>query len=215
MRARKNTSDDKSFKPPATPSRSALIAPLAAPLASSLALPAVLGSTPRSVSQPAIVSFASVRWEPKSPLWLVIPPSTRTTTPAASAMNPSSNSTAPTRRGTPWRSAQLMSGAATAATTAAVISGATIASVSDMIQTAATTNRIRPTSSQALRPRSRSQPGVASTPVSWSGSISVGGRLNSSRAQESVEQTGGGRAPRPPPSAMMRRAYDTEPERGS
>ena len=192
--ARKKTSDESSSNPPATPCSSVLTAPLAAELASDLALSALLGSTPRSLSQPAIVSCASERWLLMSPLWLVIPPITTTTTTAASAMNPTSSSTAPSRRGTRCRSAQLMRGAATAATTAAVITGATIASVSDRIQTAPTTRRISPTSSQAVSPRSRSQPGVDEHPgqLVW---VDLGGRVSvtPSRRPQAIEQTGGGR----------------------
>jgi hypothetical protein len=53
---------------------------------------ALLGSTPRSLSQPSTVFFASESWALRSPLWLVIPTTITNTTPAPSAMIETSSS---------------------------------------------------------------------------------------------------------------------------
>jgi len=60
---------------------------------------AVLGSTPRSLSQPATVFFAPESWELTSLLWLVIPATITNTTPAPSATSETSTSAALRPRG--------------------------------------------------------------------------------------------------------------------
>ena len=62
-------------------------------------------------------------------------------------------------RGMRWRCIQATSGEATAATTAAVITGATIVCVSGASQTEPTRSSATPTRSQAVRPTSRAIPG--------------------------------------------------------
>ena len=57
--------------------------------------------------------------------------------------------------------------------TAAVIKGTTIVCVSVSSQTAPTRKSATPTSSHAVRPMSRSQPGAAKTPESSLASIST------------------------------------------
>jgi hypothetical protein len=68
VRARKKASDESFFTPLATPSSSVLTVALTDELAAFLASFACLGSTPRSLSQPSSVFFASVRWLLMSPL---------------------------------------------------------------------------------------------------------------------------------------------------
>ena len=81
--------------------------------------------------------------------------------------------TAPSGRGIRWRFIQATSGEATAATTAAVITGATMVCVSEASQTRPTRSSATPTRSQEVRPTSLSQPGAAKTPVSSLASIST------------------------------------------
>ena len=138
-------------------------AALADELASFFASLAVPGSTPMSFSHPSIVVLASERCAPRSSVSLVMPPMTTTTTSAARTTPESSRSAAPAARGTRWRASQLTTGEATDAITAAAITGVTIVWVSAMSQTAPTISTPRPTSSHAVRPRSRSQPGAAET----------------------------------------------------
>jgi hypothetical protein len=74
---------------------------LADELASLVAFFALLGSTPRSLSQPSIVFFASERCALRSPLWLVMPATMMNTTPTPSATIETSSSTALKPRGMP------------------------------------------------------------------------------------------------------------------
>ena len=96
-----------------------------------------------------------------SPLWLAIPPTTTITTPIATATTATSSSTAATPRGTRWRASHATAGAHTAATTDAAIRGITIVWVSDRSQTMPTSSTKPPTSSQAVKPTSRSHRGAA------------------------------------------------------
>ncbi len=100
-----------------------------------------------------------------------MPATTTNTTPAASTIIETSRSAALRPRGMRWLPSQRTSGAATEATTSAVITGMTIVWVRERIHTAPTKSRTTPTRSQEVRPRSRSHRGVATRPDSSSGSI--------------------------------------------
>ncbi len=83
------------------------------------------------------------------------------------------SSAAPIPRGIPCLRIQATSGEATAATIPAASTGSTITCVSESSQTAPTRNTATPTSSQAVRPTSRSHCGTTKMSVSWRGSISM------------------------------------------
>jgi hypothetical protein len=117
-----------------------------------------------------MVSFAAARLSRDASTSLVIPASTITTTPTASPAAPTRTSAAPTPRGTRWSLSQRTSGEATAAVTAAAMSGATIVWVSVSSQMSATTNSVTPTASHDDRPRSRSQRGASKSPLRSRGS---------------------------------------------
>ena len=170
--ARKNTIPERSLMPAPRPWSSAFTEALAEALALSLASFAVVGSTPRSSSQPSIVLLAPVSSEPMSPLSLAMPATISTTRPTARTTIESINRPAAAARGM-CRPSLETRGVATAATTPAVITGNTIVSVRASSHTIPTSSTVTPTSSHAVRPRSRSHPGVANRPVSSRGSSST------------------------------------------
>ena len=123
---RKKTSDESSPTTTARPLSSAPALSLTPLLASDFAASALLGSRPRSLSQPAIVSLALSRWPVMLLLSPVIPVMITTVAAIARAISPTSTRTAASSRGTRWVSSQRTSGEATAATTEATITGPTI-----------------------------------------------------------------------------------------
>src|SRR4051812_41107983 len=186
---RKNARDERLFSAFPTPFSRAGTTSLIVDDASLVAFAAVPGSTPTSVSQLVSVSLADASCARSSSNWLVMPPRIAMTTPATTTMRASSRSAVPTPRGTPWRSSDLSTGDATAATTAAAITGVTIVCVSVSSQTRATTSTVTPTASHAVWPRSRSQRAGANSPVRLCASYSTpSSALTSSRATSGGER---------------------------
>ena len=171
--AMKKTMPESSLMPSPRPVRSAEPASFTDLLASSLAFMAVCGSTPMSWSQPAISSLASPSWEVIELSSFVIPARIARNIPSPAATRPSMTTNAPSARGRPRLFILRTSGEATAATTAAVMTGRTITCVNAISQMAPTRKTPTPTSSHAVKPTSRSQVGAAKTPVSSLGSIST------------------------------------------
>ena len=106
-------------------------------------------------------------------LSLAIPTTISTTTPTPSTTSESMRSAAAAPRGRPRRAAPPTSGEATAATTAAVITGVTIVEVSEASQTTPTSRTVTPTRNHDVKPRSLSQRGVVNSPVRLVGSTST------------------------------------------
>ena len=103
----------------------------------------------------------------------MIPPTTTSTTPMPRATIATISRAAPSPRGTPCERSQATSGEATAATIPAASSGSTITFVSASSHTAPTRNTATPTSSQAVRPTSRSHGGTTKIWLSAPGSTSM------------------------------------------
>ena len=144
--------------PSATPLSSVVRISGAAFCTSSLALCAL--STPRSSSQPWILSSAWLTFAEMSPELAEMPPKTskKMTTPMATS--PSRTRIAPPIRGTRWRSSQPTAGPATAPSTAARMTGMTIVDVWPSSQMTPTMTSTKPTSSHDEKPRSLSHVGA-------------------------------------------------------
>ena len=163
---RKKTSDVSPSMPFATPSSSAWKELLVAELASCFAFSAC-ARIDTEVLQPAGELVLGVRQLIADVAALACdarhdhdedPHAERDDRRAAAARRPG-------RAGPGGAPARRPAGEATAAITPAAITGRTIVCVSERIQTAPTRNRRTPTSSHAVRPRSRSQPGAARASV--------------------------------------------------
>ena len=116
-------------------------------------------STPALVSQPWTLSTPAAAAAESSALWPVMPATTITTMRMARAMSATRTSAAASARGM-CRSSRRTTGIATTETMSAQTIGPVIVYVSASSQTNPRRSANRPTSSQELRPRSRSQRGV-------------------------------------------------------
>src|SRR6185437_11856078 len=119
--------------------------------------------TPRSDSQLPSLSTAEVMFPAMSSRCTLSPPTTTTTTATTTAMTSRSTITAPTARGMRCRCISATSGEATVATIPAATMGPPIVYVAPSSQATAARSSSAPTSSQAVRPKSRSQRGAANT----------------------------------------------------
>ena len=123
-------------------------------------------STPALVIQLWSLSTPAVASAESSALWPVMPATTRMTMTTTTAATASSTSAAASQRGI-WRSSMRTTGIATTETMSAQTIGPVIVSVAAISQITPPTSASTPTSSHALRPRSRSQRGVSNAPLSW------------------------------------------------
>src|SRR3954469_20649070 len=130
-------------------------------------------STPRFFSHCWNLSAAELASDAIVSDWARTPPTTRMTINAAIAITKSSTMSAPRARGTRWRWSHETPGLATVEMTSPTRTGTAIVDVMPMIQVRPTSRAATPTSSQAAKPRSRSQRGAAKTAdncLSWSAS---------------------------------------------
>src|SRR4051794_23378484 len=137
--------------------------------------------------------------------------------PTPTAMTPTKTSTTAAARGRPCRASSATSGESTAATIAAVTTGATIAFVSVSRKATPAASTATPASSHDIIPRSRNHDGAAKTPLSSPGPsstesplCSAGGWWRLTRRMIVVSLSGrtgsritwiGRSAPRRPPSS--------------
>ena len=119
------------------------------------------------------LSWAPERLDSVAETSPTIPPTTTSVIPTATRIIASIRSAAPSPRGIPCLRSHHTAGEVTAATIPAVSTGSTITCVSESSHTAPARNSATPTSSQAVRPTSRSHCGTTKISVNWRASISM------------------------------------------
>ena len=138
-------------------------------------------STPRSFSQPSIRSAPAEAFCEIESCWAVMPPITTTTTAAAIAASASRTITAAAARGM-CRASRATTGPATVATIVPATTGPTIVSVVPSSQPSTASRAKTPSSSQHMRPRSRSQRGEANTDASSPASAGASSNIDGAGA---------------------------------